>query len=69
MLGENWWYLAFHRTRPDDVCAGREGQKLTRLLWALRADQQPACDFVVSLRNGLVVSLLATEPALSDQGE
>ncbi|WP_204365140.1 ATP-dependent helicase [Klebsiella pneumoniae] len=62
-------YLAFHRARLDDACARRKGQELTRLLWALRTDQQPACDFVVSLRNGLVDSLLATEPALSDQAE
>lgn len=62
-------YIAFHRARLDDACARRKGQELTRLLWALRADRHPACDFVASLRNGLVDSLLATEPTLSDQAE
>lgn len=47
----------------------RLGTEVNSLLWALRADQQPACDFVVSLHNGLAGSLLVTEPALSDQAE
>ncbi|ACX87435.1 UvrD/REP helicase [Pectobacterium parmentieri WPP163] len=62
-------YLAFHRTRLDDAQARREGQRLTALLWALRADQQPARDFVTLLRNGIVDSLLGTEPVLADQAE
>ncbi|UMO89918.1 ATP-binding domain-containing protein [Pectobacterium sp. PL64] len=53
----------------DDAQARREGQRLTALLWALRADQQPARDFVTSLRNGIVDSLLGTELVLADQAE
>lgn len=62
-------YLAFHRSSLDDAQARREGQELTALLWELRADQQPARDFVASLRNGIVDRLLATELALADQKE
>lgn len=62
-------YLAFYRTRLDDAHARRERQRLTALLWALRADEQPARDFVTSLRNGIVDSLLGTEPVLADQAE
>ncbi|HCE9890280.1 ATP-dependent helicase [Pseudomonas aeruginosa] len=62
-------YLAFHRASLDDAQARREGQELTALLWALRSDQQPARDFVASLRSGIVDRLLAAELALADQKE
>lgn len=62
-------YLAFHRTSLDDAQARRERQALTAVLWGLRADQQPARDFVASLRNGIVDRLLAAELALADQKE
>ncbi|MGF6210389.1 ATP-dependent helicase [Comamonas sp. 4034] len=62
-------YLAFHRASLDDVQARREGHALTALLWELRTDQQPARDFVASLRSGIVDRLLVAEPALSDQKE
>tara|TARA_A100001391_G_C5080110_1_gene279894 strand:- start:1929 stop:3743 length:1815 start_codon:yes stop_codon:yes gene_type:complete len=62
-------YLAFHRGNLDDVQARREGQELTALLWRLRIDQQPALNFVVSLRDGIVDRLLASELVLADQKE
>ncbi|MCZ8405376.1 ATP-dependent helicase [Achromobacter xylosoxidans] len=62
-------YLAFHRANMDDVQARREGHELTALLWELRTEQQPAREFVASLRSGIVDNLLAAEPALSDQKE
>lgn len=62
-------YLAFHRTNLDDVQARRKGHELTALLWELRIDQQPAREFMASLRRGILDRLLAAEPALSDQKE
>jgi len=62
-------YRAFHRASLDDSQAKREEQELTALLWELRADQQPAREFVASLRNGVVDHLLAAELALADQKE
>lgn len=62
-------YLAFHRTNLDDVQARRKGHELTALLWELRVDQQPAREFMASLRRGILDRLLAAEPALSDQKE
>ena len=62
-------YLAFHRANLDDAQARREGQELTALLWALRADQQSARDFVASLRNGILDRLLVAESSLADQKE
>ncbi|KPX53167.1 DNA helicase II / ATP-dependent DNA helicase PcrA [Pseudomonas amygdali pv. hibisci] len=62
-------YRAFHRASLDDSQAKREEQELTALLWELRADQQPAREFVASLRNGAMDHLLATELALADQKE
>lgn len=62
-------YLAFHRANLDEAQARHEGQELTALLWSLRTDQQPARDFVASLRDGIVDRLLAAELALADQKE
>lgn len=62
-------YRAFHRASLDDSQAKREEQELTALLWELRADQQPAREFVASLRNGAVDHLLVAELALADQKE
>lgn len=62
-------YLAFHRANLDDVQARRKGHELTALLWELRVDQQPAREFMASLRRGILDRLLAAEPALSDQKE
>ncbi|OEY90957.1 DNA helicase UvrD [Xanthomonas citri pv. glycines] len=62
-------YRAFHRASLDDAQARREEQALTALLWELRADQQPAREFVASLRDGVVDHLLAVELALADQEE
>lgn len=62
-------YLAFHRANLDDLQARRKGHELTALLWELRVDQQPAREFMASLRRGILDRLLAAEPALSDQKE
>ncbi|WP_338495396.1 ATP-dependent helicase [Pseudomonas sp. WP18] len=62
-------YFAFHRSGLDDVHARRKGHELTALLWQLRADQQPARNFVASLRNGIVDRLVHDELALADQKE
>ncbi|MFJ4587409.1 ATP-dependent helicase [Pseudomonas moraviensis] len=62
-------YFAFHRSGLDDVHARSKGHELTALLWQLRADQQPARNFVASLRNGIVDRLVHDELALADQKE
>lgn len=62
-------YLAFKRSHVDEGDARREGQALTALLWSLRRDAQPARDFVVALRSGILNGLLTAEVALADQKE
>jgi len=62
-------WLGFHRTRLAEAEARVEAQRLTRLLWSLRADEGLARDFVGALRSGMLDSLMTAEPSLADQRE
>ncbi len=62
-------WLGFHRARLSDAEAREEMQKVTRLLWSLRARDGLARDFVVALRTGSLDALMAAEPSLADQRE
>ena len=64
----NRW-LGFHSTRISDEEGRSEVQRLTRLLWSLRADEGLARDFVTALRARLLDALMEAEPSLSDQRE
>jgi DNA helicase II / ATP-dependent DNA helicase PcrA len=62
-------WLGFYRTRLGEAEARGEAQRLTRLLWSLRADDGLARDFVGALRAGMLDALMAAEPSLADQRE
>jgi DNA helicase-2/ATP-dependent DNA helicase PcrA len=62
-------WLGFHRTRLSEAEARSEAQRLTRLLWSLRADEGLARDFVGALRAGMLDALMAAELSLADQRE
>jgi DNA helicase-2/ATP-dependent DNA helicase PcrA len=62
-------WLGFHRTRASDAEARNEAQRLTQLLWSLRTDDGLAHEFVTALRAGMLNTLMAAEPSLTDQRE
>lgn len=62
-------WLAFHRTRISDAETRGEAQRLTQLLWLLRADDGLARHFVTALRARMLDVLMVAEPSLADQRE
>lgn len=62
-------WSGFHRARISEAQARDEAQRLTQLLWSLRAEPGLARDFVAALRAGMLDALMASESGLADQGE
>lgn len=61
--------LGFHRARVPETQARSEAQRLTELLWSLRANAGLARGFVSAIRAGMLDALMAAEPSLADQRE
>jgi DNA helicase-2/ATP-dependent DNA helicase PcrA len=62
-------WSGFRRARIPHAQARREAQRLTELLWSLRAEEALARVFVDAIRAGMVDALLQVEPSLADQRE
>ncbi len=62
-------WRSFRRARGSEAQVRVEAQRLTALLWSLREDEAPACDFVAAVRAGMLDALMAAEPGLADQRE
>lgn len=62
-------WLGFHRTRISETQVRDESQRLTQLLWSLRAEEGLAQNFVAAIRAEMLDALMAAEPNLSDQRE
>ncbi len=62
-------WLGFHRAQPSDAQVRDERQRLTALLWSLRAGAGPARGFLAAVREQMLDALLESETFLADQGE
>lgn len=62
-------WVAFHTGVRAGKRRREEGERLTRVLWEHRHDDEDARAFVQTMRRELLDDLLAAEPTLSDQGE
>jgi hypothetical protein len=53
----------------SEAARREEARRLTSFLWARGADADDAATFITAIRDELLVSLFANEPALADQRE